>query len=229
MSGSKNESPGIMPLLSAGRHRSPRRGACFMEFASYLAGERWSDHPRCTHAALAFLARMVNDCTSDRHRSELVELIPAVIGLTGEDPRVEVAIAVRAAAEALPIASEERQRALAAGLLCCERVLDEMEPMPALRPAERIRAAFDQVPQAERWARRFLAAYVAAGTERAVSRMMESIIRIGVLGIAQACVSEPDARLRRLLAGAIDDCTVLLGDPAGSAPARPVGARLRVA
>ena len=31
--------PDVMPILSPGRHRSPRRGACFMEFASYLAGE----------------------------------------------------------------------------------------------------------------------------------------------------------------------------------------------
>lgn len=45
----------VMPILSPGRHRSPRRGACFMEFASYLAGEPWSDHPACTHGTLAHL------------------------------------------------------------------------------------------------------------------------------------------------------------------------------
>ena len=44
--------PDVMPHLSAGRHRNPRRGACFMEFASYLAGERWSDHPACTDRVL---------------------------------------------------------------------------------------------------------------------------------------------------------------------------------
>ncbi|WP_344829386.1 hypothetical protein [Nonomuraea dietziae] len=42
-----------MPILSRGRHRNPRKGACFMELASYLAGERWSDHPACTHPLLA--------------------------------------------------------------------------------------------------------------------------------------------------------------------------------
>ena len=31
--------PDVMPILSPGRHRSPRRGACFMELASYLAGD----------------------------------------------------------------------------------------------------------------------------------------------------------------------------------------------
>jgi hypothetical protein len=41
--------PDLLPILSPGKHRSPRTGACFMELASLLAGERWSDHPACTH------------------------------------------------------------------------------------------------------------------------------------------------------------------------------------
>ena len=40
--------PALLPVLSRGKHRNPRKGACFMEFASLLAGERWSDHPACT-------------------------------------------------------------------------------------------------------------------------------------------------------------------------------------
>ena len=43
------------PCCRAGKHRSPRKGACFMEMAAFLAGERWSDHPRCTHPLLAAL------------------------------------------------------------------------------------------------------------------------------------------------------------------------------
>ena len=57
--------PDGIPVLSRGHHRTPRRGACFMELASVLAGERWSDHPACTHPLLAELARLVNDDTSD--------------------------------------------------------------------------------------------------------------------------------------------------------------------
>jgi hypothetical protein len=41
--------PDLVPILSPGKHPSPRTGACFMELASLLAGERWSDHPACTH------------------------------------------------------------------------------------------------------------------------------------------------------------------------------------
>ena len=68
-----------------------------MEMASYLAGERWSDHPRCTHPLLASVARLVNDLTCEPNRSRLVELIPSVIGLTTHDPRADVRIALHCA------------------------------------------------------------------------------------------------------------------------------------
>ena len=80
------ELPELLPTLSRGKHRSPRKGACFMELAGFLAGERWSDHPACTHPLLARLARGVNDVTSDDARPRLAPLIPSVIGLTSTDP-----------------------------------------------------------------------------------------------------------------------------------------------
>ena len=94
--------PDLIPTLSAGRHRSARKGACFMEFASFLAGERWSDHPSCTDPVLATLARAVNDTMSDARRSELVTDIPRVIGLRGDDLRLGLVVALRAATCALP-------------------------------------------------------------------------------------------------------------------------------
>jgi len=57
--------PELVPVLSRGKHRNPRKGACFMEMASYLAGEPWSDHPACTHPLLAAMARGVNDLLDD--------------------------------------------------------------------------------------------------------------------------------------------------------------------
>ena len=82
--------PDLVPQLSRGKHRNPRKGACFMELASYLAGERWSDHPLCTHPLLATMARLVNDHTTDSGRDRLGRLVPSVIGLTSEDPQVDV-------------------------------------------------------------------------------------------------------------------------------------------
>ena len=57
--------PDGLPILSRGKHRTPRSGACFMEMASLLAGEKWTDQPQCTHPLLGGLARLVNDSISD--------------------------------------------------------------------------------------------------------------------------------------------------------------------
>ena len=97
-----------------------------MELASYLAGEKWSDHPRCTHPLLSSLARSVNDCTTDAGRSRLAVLIPSVIGLTGDDLRIDAAIALRAARIALPVVSADRQRVMAVAVLTADRILGEL-------------------------------------------------------------------------------------------------------
>jgi hypothetical protein len=78
MSHQDAQPPDLFPILSPGKHRNPRTGACFMELASLLVGERWSDHPACTHPLLATLARNVNDHTSDAGRQRLAGLIPSV-------------------------------------------------------------------------------------------------------------------------------------------------------
>jgi hypothetical protein len=199
----------FLPVLTAGRHRGPRRGACFMEYASYLACERWSDHPSCTHPTLAALARLVNDLSSDSARSRLVMLIPSVVGLTGDDPRVPVVVSALAAAHALPIASESRQRALAGALLRCDQLLGQWHGPAVERVRARIRTAFDLAPGAEGWARAF-ADGIALGAPRPVCVGDEAILRTAVLGIADACVTDTDARLERLLASAIGVCGSLL-------------------
>ena len=208
--------PDIMPVLSRGKHRTPKSGGCFMEFASYLAGESWSDHPACTHPVLASLARMVNDCSSDDGRSRLALLIPSVIGLTGSDKRVEIMVALRAGCEALPVASLERQRALAVGILTCERnvsVLNSELPHPQLtdQVQARIRVALDQAPDAERWARDFIGSVHSWSHTKFNPRTADTIIRVAVQGISEACISDPDARLYALLDHAIEDSRALLG------------------
>jgi hypothetical protein len=116
--------PDGVPVLSPGRHRSPRRGACFMEFASFLAGERWSDHPSCTHPLLAQLARDVNDSLSDRERQQLVPLIPWVVGRCGDD-RTWLTLPVAVASRAILDVPEETQGVLARGLLRAEQLSAE--------------------------------------------------------------------------------------------------------
>ncbi len=204
-------SPDLMPVLSAGKHRSPRQGACFMEFASYLAGERWSDHPACTHPLLAFLARGVNDFSSDAARSRLVPLIPSVIGMNSDDPRLDLVIAVRAASCAIPIASESRQRALATGLLSCRRMLSELGLADDGELGVRISDSLALAPLAWEWANGFESLRGSRRRSLSFTRAGRAIVSTSVLGIAQACVDDTDEPLRELLSLAIDDTRALLG------------------
>jgi hypothetical protein len=203
--------PEVIPELSRGKHRNPRKGACFMEMVSYLAGERWSDHPACTHPLLAALARLVNDHTSDAGRGKLVGLAPSVIGLTSTDPHVDVRIALRAAMTALPVVSEERQRVLAVAVLAAERVRCDLDGRPVDELSAPSRRALAEVPLAAHWARSFNRDLrtTAKGFHR---HGAPNTVRHAVVGIAHACIPDPDAMLRDLLVGAIEDC----GPPSAS-------------
>ena len=199
----------FLPVLSAGKHRSARRGACFMEYASYLAGERWSDRPACTHPTLAALARLVNDLSADQSRSKLSILIPSVVGLNGDDPRVTVIVCSLAASIALPVASLSRQRVLAAALVRCERELDQYDGEEVERALLRIRAAFLLAPGTEEWARDFMyQTSVRNGPLAAIAD--DAILRTSVIGIADACIEDPDVLLAELLGKAIEECVILL-------------------
>jgi hypothetical protein len=197
--------PDLFPMLSRGKHRNPRKGACFMELASFLAGERWSDHPACTHPLLASVARLVNDYTTDEGRTRLAGLIPSVVGLTSDDPRVDARIALRAATTALPVVSADRQRAMAASVLSAEAVLAELDGRP-VELGERSRWALAQAPDAHRWAVTF-ACTVRMSTKRFNRRSAPSIVRVAAEGLARACVPNPDAHLYALLSGAIEETT----------------------
>ncbi|HEX6236747.1 MAG TPA: hypothetical protein VFZ68_06115 [Acidimicrobiales bacterium] len=209
MSGRDAHLPDLVPQLSRGKHRSPRKGACFMELASYLAGERWSDHPACTHPLLATLARLVNDHTSDAERHRLAGLIPPVIGLTGDDPRIDVQIVLRAATTALPVAAADRQRVLAVSILAAERAVAHLEGRPPGELQERSRRALAQVPDAAAWAERFTQG-MKTSRKGFQLHAAPATLRHAVVGIAEACTPDPDAMLRDLLAGAIDDCRTLI-------------------
>jgi hypothetical protein len=189
-----------------------------MEFASYLARERWSDHPACTHPLLAVLARHVNDYISDEARQALVGLVPDVIGLTGSDLRIDLRIALRAARTAVPVVAEERQWAMATAVLTCERLLAELDSRPGTPMSQQSQDALAQVPGAARWAQRYTRNI--AISRRAFRRQTApAIVGSAVHGIAWACVPDPDPLLHNLLVGAIEDCR------AWNAPDRPRSAQ----
>jgi len=205
--------PDIMPVLSPGRHRNPKRGACFMEFASYLAGEHWSDHPKCTHPVLAELARTVNDLATDATRARMGTHIPRVIGLTSADPELTIRIAARAAAAALPIASFDRQRPLALGLLICQSLTTD----PSI--SRMVVSALSSTPDSALWAARFMHAHPSTGSHFE-SGGADAIVRLSAVGIAHACVPDPGERLLAMFTDALDDAESFLRraetDPVGA-------------
>lgn len=71
-------------ILGRGRHSDPSKGACVMELASMLAGERFSDHPRSVCPVIGRYLRALNDGLDDERRQELYALAAAVVGTAGD-------------------------------------------------------------------------------------------------------------------------------------------------
>ena len=174
--------PDVMPHLSAGRHRNPRRGACFMEFASYLAGERWSDHPACTDRTLAALARGVNDLVADDRRDELVTLIPRVVGLRGDErPRAARRPARRRSSRCRsPAWSASGRSPPACSSLCALLEMNAGSPRQAIRAEAQ--QALDAVPDAARWAHDAHPHRVAALPRTSTPSARELIVATAVVG-----------------------------------------------
>jgi hypothetical protein len=196
-----SRTPDGIPVLARGKHHSPRRGACFMELASVLAGEPWSDRPRCTHPLLAHLARLVNDHTSDAGRSRLAPYVPSVVGVRGGGLAWEVALTAAVAGEAVPVVPERLQRVLAVGLLRCEELATTLGPSLA-GDVDAMRAAMADVPHATAWARRFVgAAPLTAKQFR--KRSAPQLMTCAVRGIGEAALPDGDEALHHLLTTAL--------------------------
>lgn len=202
--------PDLLPVLSRGKHRNPKSGACFMELASYLAGERWSDHPSCTHPLLAALARSVNDHTTDVNRSRLAPLVPSVIGLRSDDLHVDVRIALRAARTALPVVAEERQRVMAVSVLAAERMLDTIDGRPVGTLEQASVDALGTAPLATQWARRF-SRLTSTRPKGFRKHAAPATVAYAVDGIARAVLPDTDTALGDLLEATIAECKELVG------------------
>jgi hypothetical protein len=201
--------PNGVPQLSRGKHRSAKTGACFMEFASYLAGEPWSDSPQCTDPLLAHVARGVNDLLPDARRGEIAPEIPRVIGLRGDHRILAPVIAMRAAANALPVASAGRQSALALALVTLPTLLP-CDVAPSVRAAAQ--QALEAVPLSWRAALDHVAKH--RPRERDLRRSgCAFAVRLAITGIAEAAVADPETLLVTLLRDALTDVEDVLSTP----------------
>jgi len=187
--------PDGLPMLDRGGHRSPDQGACLMEYVSVLAGTRFSDHPRCTHPALAQLARVVNDEVVDpAARSRLAVLAPDLIGTRCRDPRITLTV-----------------------MACCLRAAVAARPQgrDLLQALERIDAQLDrlQAQQGRRWAR-----LRNVGAEPGVLAVI-STLRVVLRHTNRFRGPRHDEQLCELLGRAVADCRALLAHR----PGRPAG------
>jgi hypothetical protein len=66
--------------LDSGAHHGFEDGMCAMEAASYIAGEPWSDHPKCVSPVIAAFLRSWNDSLPTDERNALIT--PDVIAIT---------------------------------------------------------------------------------------------------------------------------------------------------
>lgn len=200
-----DRAPESLPVLSRGKHRSPRKGACFMEMASVLANEPWSDRPSCTHPLLGELARHVNDSTSDQNRGELAVLIPSVVGLRGGGFVWLVEVTSAVALHAISYVPEPAQRALAVALIRCHELADSCGPDVVTGTGAAVDQAVDRVPGAVAWARRFSAGSRRITEKQFAKHTAPTVMRCAVRGLVASAATEVevDARLRDLLRVAI--------------------------
>src|SRR5918994_5644351 len=70
--------------LEPGAHDSPHDGVCVVELASVLAGEEFSDHPRCVCDVIAGFLRTWNDRAGHFDRQRLVPYASRIIGSRAE-------------------------------------------------------------------------------------------------------------------------------------------------
>jgi len=74
------------PHLDQGEHASPGEGMCAMELVSFVAGEPFSDAPKCVCRVIGAFVRAWNDGLPDDTRDNLLlPILPALIGTATED------------------------------------------------------------------------------------------------------------------------------------------------
>lgn len=75
-----------VPIKSGG-HKRPEDGMCIMEMASYVAREKFSDHPECVSPVIGAFCRSWNDALNDEDRNRLMR--PYIFKVVGTKTTAE--------------------------------------------------------------------------------------------------------------------------------------------
>ena len=181
-----------------GATATPSAGPAFMELASVLAGERWSDHPSCTHPLLAQLARQVNDAISDEGRRLLAAADPR--RSSGSSATRTPPSGCRSRWPRASCSPSRRRRSRSWPPVWRARGRDLRRRSCAGRPAPPARS-LDLVPGAVAWVDR-LEVRGRINRKAYAERCAPTMVRCSIEGVMNAGGPEADARLRDLLGSA---------------------------
>lgn len=67
-------------VLKSGGHTDGSDEFCVMEAVAYVAGEPWSDHPKCASQTIGAFARSFNDNLDDEGRQRLAPFVLKMVG-----------------------------------------------------------------------------------------------------------------------------------------------------
>jgi hypothetical protein len=95
--------------LSRGKHQGAEHGACVMELASMLAGERFTDRPGAVCPVVASFLRSYNDAVDDERRQDLYAYAALAVG-TLADPQTQARRIARCLAFAEKLHRERASR-----------------------------------------------------------------------------------------------------------------------
>jgi hypothetical protein len=168
-----------------------------MEYVSVLAGCTFTDHPRCTHPALATLARLVNDwIDDDKTRSELALLAPDLIGTGTGDLRTTHSVVASCLSTAAAV-----------------RPLPPAAAVQLVRSRKRVR----ELDRGGRWARAKLIGWQLLNP---AGVMVGSAFQVMIGQLRNLPRREQNARLAKLLRDAVTDCRRMLDGRASDDRAR---------
>lgn len=126
--------------LQNGGHQPSEKEFCVMEAVAYVAGEPWSDEPKCVARPLSRFFVSLNDTLDDETRQLLKPLIPRLVG-TGNGLETQVRWAFTLAdfstRFAAPMALERAAEGLRAAKVPgdhAEKLLEAARSLRALQP-----------------------------------------------------------------------------------------------
>ena len=186
--------------LKEGKHKSLDDGACVMELVSYIAGEPWTDRPKCACPVLTSYAIRYNDRVDDAQRQKLKEVIPLLLNSRNEGLQLARGkfLALKAVTVFLPVLTE----ALELGEITSKLKTFTLDDFKAAR--EYIDSVKSQIREAARkkaaadaydaYAAAAAAAYDAAKNKTFWLELKQKIWDLGLEALKEACELKLDSQ-----------------------------------